>query len=170
MHEFDVETAGPTDTTAIRDVVTAAFERDDEAILVDALRESPAYRPDLSFVARHDGDVIGHVMFTEVALSDRETAELVLAPLSVSPEHQRSGVGSRLVRVGLDAARDAGYELVFLHGDPDYYGRFGFTSAVDAGFENPFDMPDEAFQVYALSEDSLADVGGALTYPAPFRE
>jgi putative acetyltransferase len=170
MHEVDVGTAKRTDTAAIHDVVTAAFGRDDEATLVAALRESAAYCPELSFLSRLDGEIAGYVMFTEVSLDDYETAALVLAPLAVSPANQRSGVGSRLVRTGLDAARSAGYELVFLHGDPDYYGRFGFTSAVDAGFENPFDMPDEAFQVRPLLEGGLDEVAGKLTYPVPFRE
>lgn len=171
MSEISVSAEGSTDSTAIHDVVAAAFGRNDEANLVNALRESPAYCPNLSLVAHLDGDVAGYVMFTEVTLDEAPEKEaLVLAPLAVDPDHQRTGVGSRLVRVGLAKAREAGYELVVLHGDPGYYRRFGFTSAIDAGFENPFDMPDEGFQVCNLTEDVLGEVGGTLTYPAPFRK
>lgn len=171
MPKISVGAEENTETSKIRNVVRAAFGREDEANLVEALRESHAYRPNLSLVAHLDGDAAGHVMFSKFVLDDYpEKDALVLAPLAVSPEHQRSGVGSELVRVGLQTARESGYELVFLHGDSDYYERFGFTPAIDAGFENPFDMPDEGFLVCGLAADSLADVAGTLTYPTPFRE
>ncbi|WP_266077668.1 GNAT family N-acetyltransferase [Haladaptatus caseinilyticus] len=170
MPEISVSVEDSADTDAVRDVVTAAFGRNDEAELVDALRESPAYCSNPSLVAHLTGDIVGYVMFAEVTLDEAPEKEaLVLAPLAVDPDHQRMGVGTRLVHVGLEKAREAGYELVFLHGDPDYYERFGFTSAVDAEFENPFDMPDESFQVCDLTEGTLDDVAGTLTYPAPFR-
>ncbi|WP_435154324.1 GNAT family N-acetyltransferase [Haladaptatus sp. DFWS20] len=170
MPEINVSVEDSTDTEAIRAVVTAAFGRSDEADLVDVLRESSAYCSNISLVAHLDGDIVGYVMFAEVTLDKAlEKEALVLAPLAVDPDYQRTGVGSRLVRVGLEIARGAGYELVFLHGDPDYYERFGFTSAIDAGFDNPFDMPDEGFQVCDLTGGTLGDVAGTLTYPEPFR-
>lgn len=165
----------PDDVEGIRRVVTAAFDADDEAVLVDALRESPAFVPALSIVARIDGSVVGHVLSTEVGTEGSASA-LTLAPVAVAPEYQGRGIGSRLVRAGLDSARDLGYDLVFLHGSPRFYERFGFRPAVPAGFENPFDLPDPDFQVCELAPGVLddpgsggaEDCGGALKYPAAF--
>ncbi len=171
MLDLDVRPEKTTETDEIGEVVAAAFGRRDEADIVTALRESPAFRPELSLVASHESEIVGHVMFSEVALDDHEArTALVLAPLAVAPDHQRSGVGSRLVRAGLDAARTAGDDLVFLHGSTDYYERFGFTAAVDAGFENPIDLPDEHFQVFDLSGEASEEASGTLTYPVPLRE
>ena len=179
MNDFDVRPENETETDEISDVVAAAFGRRDEADIVAALRESSAFRPALSLVADRDDEIVGHVMFTDATLDDdEERGALVLAPLAVAPDHQRSGVGSRLVRAGLDAARTAGDDLVFLHGDPNYYGQFGFTAAVPAGFENPINLPDEHFQAVSLAGDGSDEISGiptdetimTLTYPAPLRE
>jgi putative acetyltransferase len=117
------------------------------------------------------GDVVGHVGFSTLELDAHpDRLALVLAPLSVAPAHQRSGVGSRLVRAGLGRAAEAGAAFVFLHGDPDYYGRFGFVPAVPAGFENPLSLGDAGFQVRAVGGAELERIGGSLTYPAPFFE
>lgn len=180
----------PPDYTEIRRVVAAAFDRKAEADLVETLREESDYRHDCSLVAvRTEGDdgsktdptgpvacpiaddVVGHVAFTDCSLVDHsEVGVVVLAPLSVAPVEQGQGVGSRLVRAGLAAVRESGAGLCFLHGDPDYYSRFGFVSAVGAEFENPLDLSDSAFQVAELREGVLARTDGSLRYPSVFVE
>ncbi|MFC7046728.1 GNAT family N-acetyltransferase [Halobacteriaceae archaeon GCM10025711] len=157
----------PADAPAIRDVVTAAFDARDEADLVDALRDSPAFVPGLSLVAVDGDDVVGHVLFSELAVSGPADA-LVLAPLAVTPDRQGQGVGSDLVATGLDRARVLGYDLVFLHGSPAFYPRFGFEPAAAAGVENPFPVPDEEFMAVELTPGALSEAAGALTYPAAF--
>ncbi|KZN23864.1 hypothetical protein A4G99_13560 [Haladaptatus sp. R4] len=104
MNDFSVRQEQATEIDEISDVVAAAFGRRDEADIVAALRESSEFRPALSLVAHRDDEIVGHVMFTDATLDDdEERGALVLAPLAVAPDHQRSGVGSRLVRIGLDA-------------------------------------------------------------------
>lgn len=162
-----VEPETPGDRSAVRAVHAAAFPTGDEAALVDALRNDPGYVPDLSLLARVDGAVVGHVLFSEVGVSGPASA-LTLAPVAVAPDHQGRGIGSQLVRAGLDRARDLGYDLVFLHGSPRFYVRFGFEPAVPAGFENPFDLPDPDFQVCELTPGALDEAGSELDYPAAF--
>jgi len=162
-------TETPADRAAVEAVHRAAFPTDDEATLVAALRESDAFVPELSIVAEADGAVVGHVLFTEVGV-DGTDAALTLAPVAVHPDRQGEGIGSRLVRRGLDACRDAGYELVVLHGDPTFYGRFGFEPATPYGLTHPFDLPDEDFQVRWLVDDAAGRIGGGVDYDAAFGE
>jgi putative acetyltransferase len=93
----------------------------------------------LSLVAEYHGGVIGHVLFTAAHVEPAATGVTarILAPLAVDPRHQGRGVGSALVRTGLADLDGAGVDLVFVLGDPAYYGRFGFVPATPAGLEPP---------------------------------
>ncbi|MFE0738041.1 GNAT family N-acetyltransferase [Streptomyces sp. NPDC058855] len=157
----------PGDRAAVRGVVTAAFGREAEAGLVDALRADPgAWLPGLSYVAEApDGTVAAHALITRCRVGGEPAA--ALAPVSVAPEHQRSGAGQAVVRAVLDAARLAGERLVLVLGHPEYYPRFGFVRASAYGIRPGFEVPDEAMMALVL--DASAPVpGGALVYPAAF--
>jgi len=124
----------PDDAAAIRSVERDAFGQDVEADLVEALRDAPL--DTLSFVAELDGTVVGHVMLTPSLLDapPRLVTVLALGPLAVAPEHQKAGVGRTLVAHALREAEVAGYPLVFLEGDWNYYSRLGFRRADALGF------------------------------------
>jgi putative acetyltransferase len=129
------------DAAAIRAVHIAAFPTAAEADLVDALqREGDAV---ISLVAERDGEILGHVLLSRMAASgeDRAYRALGLAPLAVLPAVHRKGVGSALVRAALNRAAEAGEELVFVLGDPAYYGRFGFSVTDAAPFASPYAGP-----------------------------
>lgn len=164
----------PADADAVRDVVLAAFVSEPEvADLVDALRRSTAWRPELALVAESGGDVVGQVMASRGWLDapDRLIEVLVLSPLSVRPDHQRVGVGSSLVNGLLELAADRRAEpLMFLEGDPRYYSRLGFVAAGPLGFRRPsLRIPEPAFQVRKLH--AAADgLSGTLVYPDVFWE
>lgn len=169
-----IEPERPADVPEGRRVVEAAFDTPAEADLVDALRDSEGFVPECALVARDAGSdgaedpVVGQVLLTETDLLDAWPEVLTLAPVAVHPDRQGEGIGSDLVRAGLESAQREGYDLVFLHGDPDFYGRFGFEPAVPFGIENPVDLPDPAFQVCELTPGALAAAEGRLAYPDAF--
>lgn len=165
---IDVRAERAEDRAAIHRVNELAFERAAEADLVDALRESEAWLPDLSLVAEVDGEVVGHALISLVRL-DTGPQLLSLAPMAVLPGHQREGVGSALVREGLERARATDYPLVAVLGHPGYYPRFGFEPARGFGISTPYDAPDEAWMVLALPSYEPS-VRGTIVYPPAFEE
>jgi putative acetyltransferase len=145
----------PAEAGAVRAVVEDAFvTQPGVGELVDALRRSPDWVPGLSFVAELYGEIVGHILFTRSLLDAprRLVDVLVLSPVSVAPAHQGRGIGTALVRHGLDAVRDVPEEpLVFLEGAPAFYGRFGFESAEPIGFRRPsLRIPEPGFQVIRM--------------------
>ncbi len=120
------------DTTLIRTVVTEAFRSarvssGTEAAIVDGLRIAGALT--LSLVAVEDGDeLVGYVAFSPVKIDGRHDGWFGMGPVAVWPEQQRGGVGSKLVRAGLERLREMGARGVVVLGDPAYYGRFGFRA------------------------------------------
>ena len=143
-----VERPGPGDTPAITAVVTAAFRRTDEAVLVDRLRA--AGRLTLELIARESDRLVGHVAFSAVGIgaSPGDGRWWALAPLAVVPDRQRRGIGAALVRAGLDAAGRAGVTLVLVLGDPAHYGRFGFAPAARLGLRCPYPAPPDHFMAW----------------------
>src|SRR5690606_36552324 len=121
------------DRAAVRAIVEQEFDTGAEADLVDALRAQAS--PLVSLVAEdYDGQVIGHGMFSPVTLdSDPDLRMMGLAPLAVVPSHQGRGVGSAIVRTGLERCRELGFAAVVVLGHPRYYSRFGFSRALDFG-------------------------------------
>ena len=159
------------DHADIADVVAAAFGSDVEAKLVNDFRASPGYLPELALVAEVGGQIVGHVMFTLTTLEDG-TGILMLSPLAVRPDRQRTGVGTALVEGGLARCRLRGEPVVVVEGDPRYYGRFGFREASALGLEHPYpaQMPPGAFQALVLREEHPR---GRVEYPpalTPFYE
>jgi putative acetyltransferase len=155
------------DVPAIREVLLAAFPTCLEADLVDALRKDPAWLPDLSMVAEHDGVIAGHALFTRCHVDGAPA--LALAPCAVLPEQQRRGAGSAAIIAGLAKARELGEGLVLVLGHPSYYPRFGFVPASAYGIRAPFDVPDEAMMALVLDESQPVP-SGTIAYPAPFED
>ena len=157
------------DEPVVRAVVGAAFGDEPVAELLDAMRESRAWL-DVSFVAEQDGEVVGHVSFTRgwVDAPERLVEVLVLSPMSVRPDRQRSGIGSRLIEDAMAAVANRGEPLVFLEGSPAYYPRFGFVPGGTLGFSAPsVRIPVAAFQVLTLASYEPG-MRGALVYPEVF--
>lgn len=139
--------------TAIRGLVEDAFGERRVGGLVDALRASPDWIDGMSFVAESDGELVGHILFTRSLLDapPRLVDVLVLSPVSVATAYQGRGIGSGLIRHGLEQVARRPEPLVFLEGSPAYYGRFGFEPGRDLGFRRPsLRIPEAAFQVYRL--------------------
>ncbi|RKN38693.1 GNAT family N-acetyltransferase [Micromonospora endolithica] len=169
---MDVREERQHDHDAVRDVHRRAFGDHGAVVapLADALRrDDPAA---LSLVAERAGQVVGHVMFTRALLDAprRLVGVRVLSPVGVHPDHQRRGIGSALIRRGLELLDADGVPLVFLEGDPRYYARLGFRAGGPDGFRKPsLRIPDAAFQVFPLAAHQPW-MTGTLVYPATFWE
>ena len=161
------------DHAAVTDVHRSGFgpgHGDTVAQLVDALRRDDPSA--LSLVAEEDGEVVGHVMVSRAWLDapQRLVEVKTLSPLAVTPQWQRRGVGSALVRAALRQLDERGAALVFLEGDPRYYSRHGFVPAGALGFSKPsLRVPDAGFQVARLSAYEPW-MTGAFVYPSTFWE
>jgi putative acetyltransferase len=155
--------AKASDHEAIAEVVEAAFGRRDEADLVARLRADEDVMFEL--VAEEDGEVCGHILFSRL-WADRFELYGALAPLAVHPSRHRQGLGSKLVRSGVECAREFGCFGLLVLGDPAYYGRFGFSAETAGEVIAPY-RGLAAFQALALEEDAFT---GALSvaYPDAF--
>jgi putative acetyltransferase len=166
MIMFRPETAA--DGPAIHDVHARAFGRENEARLVDALRASSEFVPELSLVAVDAPRIVGHILFSGIRIrtAERMIPALALAPVAVLPEHQNQGIGSALIRRGLAESTRLGHRIVVVVGHPSYYPRFGFSPARVRGLQAPF--PDAAFLVQELTPGALTGVCGTVEYPLAF--
>ena len=167
MIEIRPET--PDDIPAIRDVNERAFGAPAEAHLVDRLRA--ANKAVVSLVAQHGDQVVGHILFSPISVTNSPTTfrGVGLAPMSVLPEFQKTGIGSRLVRDGLAACQRAGYDIVVVLGHVHYYPRFGFSRAKDYGLDNEYKALD-AFMVLELKKGVLPTIRGLVQFAAEFQE
>jgi putative acetyltransferase len=158
------------DAGGVRRVNELAFGRAEEAALVERLRA--AARPHVSLVAADGAEIVGHIFFSPVAIEpeDASPALMGLAPMAVLPSHQRRGVGTRLVRAGLDECRRLGTRAVVVVGHPEYYPRFGFRPASLFGLRCEYPVPDEAFMALELVPGALAGVSGLVKYRPEFGE
>lgn len=168
-----VEQERPADHAAVRAVVLAAFaHHPGVAELVELIRASPRFVPELALVARVDDEVTGFVMLSHADVLDDSGERhevLTLSPLAVAPELQGRGIGSALVRAGLRAAEGRAEPLVVLEGSPRYYPRFGFRDCREFGISIalPDWAPPEAGMVFPLPAYH-ARVRGRLAYPPAF--
>jgi putative acetyltransferase len=151
----------PGDEAQIYEVNYQAFERKQEAEVVDALRTSCP--EGVSLVAEEDGKLVGHILFTPTVIESegRSIMGTGLAPMAVLPRYQRRGIGSALVRAGLEAMRKAGEPFVIVVGHPGFYPKFGFERASKYGIRCEYDqVPDEAFMIVVYDEDKIKGING----------
>jgi putative acetyltransferase len=154
------------DLDAIRHVNRLAFGQDAEAQLVDALRDGGYVRA--SLVAEKGGQIVGHVLFSHLPIVTevRAVPALALAPLAVLPELQHQGIGSSLVRRGLDVCKEQGHRIVIVLGHPHFYRRFGFSSKLAVQLESPY-SGRESFMAVELVLGALDGLMGRVQYPPP---
>lgn len=166
-----IERENETHHKEVFELVKAAFagaEHSDgnEHKLVERLRHSPAFVPELSLIAKIEDKITGHVMFTKAKINGKEV--LALAPLAVHPEHQNKGVGSALIKEGIKKAKEMGFGGVIVLGNPDYYKKFGFKEAGKWKISAPFKVEEKFFMALEMIPDTLIE--GTLEYAAEFME
>ena len=175
LMEIRIRKEGPIDHQQVFELTKLAFAEmefadHDEHFLVERLRKSKYFIPELSLVAESGNKIIGHILLTRLYIHS-ETADyesLSLAPVSVLPEYQKQGVGGMLIQEAHKIAKDLGYKSVILVGHPNYYPRFGYKKACDFGIEFPFIVPDEVCMAVELVDNGLAEVNGMVEYPPEY--
>lgn len=156
-----VEAETPRHHAAVRRLLLQAFPSSVEADLVERLRDDGDLS--IALVAAQDDRVIGHVAFSRMAAPFKA---LGLAPLAVDADRRRQGIAAALVAEGLRQAEAAGWDAVFVLGDPGYYQRFGFCTDAAAGFASPYAGP--YLMMLALSEDGRRIHAGRIDYASAF--
>ena len=158
--------AGADELSTIRSVNEAAFAGRDEADLVDKLRTDGDVL--ISLVAELDQRIVGHILFSRmwIEIPASRIAAVALAPVTVLPEHQRRGIGGRLIRYGLDWLRDQNERIVIVVGHPAYYPRFGFSGEKARPLESPFS--GDAFMAMELCPGALDGIRGKVIYAPAF--
>ncbi len=163
--DIEIRNESPADVAAIEAVTIAAFlhaphTSHTEHRIVEALRQAGQLA--VSLVADTRGTVVGHVAVSPVSISDGATGWYGLGPISVTPQYQRSGVGSQLMREALRVLRERGAAGCVLLGEPEYYSRFGFQ--VDSNLSLP-GVPPEYFQAFSFGASRPR---GTVSYHSAF--
>jgi len=158
------------DVDSIRYVNEQAFGQAAEAAIVDKLRNRNALT--ISLVAIKDNEVVGHIAFSPVVIESGSSGfkAIALGPMAILPAYQCKGIGSQLVRAGLEECRRLGQEIVVVLGHPDYYPRFGFVPGKQRNIDCEFEVPDESWMVLELKEGILGGRSGTVKYQPEFQE
>ena len=158
----------PGDYPSVHLINAAAFGVETEAKLIGVLRAQAS--PLVSLVADDEGTLVGHIMFSPVSLPGIEELAMGLAPMAVTPLRQRSGIGSALVKAGLQRCKELGAVAVVVLGHPEFYPKFGFSPAERFGLNCEYDVPAEAFMAIELHAGALCGASGTVKYHAAFSQ
>jgi putative acetyltransferase len=159
----------PLDIKLIRKINEQAFRTPAEAQLVDLLRTRGKLV--VSLVASVDDQVAGHIAFSPVKIAAHpEIRGVGLGPVAVLPAMQRQGIGSVLVRKGLECCREMDYDYAVVVGHPNLYPRFGFIPAIRFGINSIWELPEGVFMALELRPQSLVGISGLVTYEPEFNE
>ena len=159
----------PMDYAAVHRVNKSAFETPAEANLVNVLRKDA--HPIVSLVAEENGEIVGHIMFSPVSLSDHGGFKIMgLGPMAVVPEQQGKGIGSALVKAGLERCKELGFGAAVVLGHSGYYPRFGFAPSIRFGIGCESEVPQDAFMVLELQTGYLQSAKGIIKYNAAFND
>jgi putative acetyltransferase len=156
----------PADAIELAELIDAAFGDTETSEFTQTLRESEGYVPELTFVAEDGGAIVGFTMLSYVAVEDRPV--LILTPMAVRPDRQRSGIGGAIVRAALETADERGEPLVLVEGVPSYYPQFGFRPALSLGLLRPDERIPEAAWMAAPLAAYDASLRGRVVYPNIF--
>ena len=153
------------DIAAVREMNRRAFGQNQESNIIDALRTNGAAL--LSLVATGNGQAVGHIMYSPLTVGSKVNG-VALGPMAVLPEHQRQGIGTRLIETGNRKIKDAGYPFIIVVGHANYYPRFGFRPARDYGIKCEWDVPDDVFMMLMLDAAKMKGISGLAKYRSEF--
>ncbi|WP_163717871.1 GNAT family N-acetyltransferase [Mangrovibacterium lignilyticum] len=142
-----------------------------EQFLVERLRTSNSFIPELSMVAcTSDGKIVGHILLTKIKIKGEGQSHesLVLAPISVLPEFQNQGIGSKLIEAAHKKAKEMGFGSVVLVGHENYYPRFGYELCSKYEINMPIEAPEINCMVKELLPGALRGVSGTVVFDPAF--
>lgn len=170
MSQIIIKSESDQDFKSIYQIHFEAFRQENEAKLINDLRKTSKFDSRLSLVAFVNDESVGHILFYPLTLKTYNDSipTLGLVPLAVKPEFQKKGVGTKLVNEGLSIAEKLGFKSVFVAGDPNYYGRFGFKLVND--IDNNIGEPIDHLMFLELEESTLNNISGTLIYPKEFKD
>lgn len=149
------------------------FSDHQEQFLVERLRKSESFIPELSLVAEMDNQIVGYILLTKIKIINvnfEETISLALAPVAVLKKYQGKGIGGQLIVQAHKIAKDLNFNSVILLGHENYYPKFGYEMSNKYGIKLPFDVPDENCMLIELTENALKNINGIVEYPKEFYE
>ena len=159
------------DHKQIYEVNKLAFQQENESKLIEKIRKSENFIPELSIVAEIDNRIVGHILFSKIKIiGDSDYESLALAPMAVIPEFQKRGIGSELIKKGIDKAKELGFDSIIVLGHKEYYPKFGFQRASKWNIKCPFEVPDDVFMAIELTEKAFEGKAGTVEYPDEFNE
>jgi putative acetyltransferase len=158
----------PADYDDIRRINDEAFRDPIDAQLIDMIRASDRFVPELSLVAVSEGQSLGHVISSYVDIVQPVSGTrrvLQVGPIAVLPAHQRQGIGSALMHETIRIAEERGEPLLLIEGNPAYYGRFGFTRADEQGIEPPPEAHGPQYFMVRPLAAYASSLRGRAVYP-----
>ncbi len=159
------------DYKRVYEINEMAFGQENESKLIEKIRRGPNFVPELSLVAEKDNEIVGHILFSKIKIvGESEFETLMLAPIAVIPELQKQGVGGKLIKKGIEKAKELEFDSIIVVGHKDYYPKFGFQKASQWGVQCPFEVPDGAFMAIELTEKALENKAGVVLFPQEFME
>ncbi len=151
--------------------ILVGFQQENESKLIEKIRKGENFVPELSLVAKIDDEIVGHILFSRIKIvGDSIFESLALAPMAVIPEFQKQGIGTKLIKKGIEQAKELDFDSIVVLGHKEYYPKFGFIRASNWSIKCPFEVPDEAFMAIELTERAFEDKAGTVKYPDEFME
>lgn len=177
--EIKLRQENPADHFALAEAIIASYKdvgysNHREQLMVERLRNSNSFVPELSIVAENEyGEIIGHIMLTKIHIENQGVfgEALTLAPLSIVPAYQNKGIGSKLVMESHRVAKDLGFKFIAVLGHPNYYPKFGYelTSKYEIGL--PIKITESNSMIISLAGSSFSEIrGGRIIYADEFFE
>ena len=164
------------DFGTVFELIKNAFEKEEysdhkEQYLVESLRSSDAFVPELSLIAEVNNQIVGYILLTKINIIDADrkiNTSLAMAPVAVLPEFQGNGIGAKLIEAAHHKAKELGFGSVVLLGHENYYPKFGYKLTKEFGIKLPFDVPDANCMAIELTENALLNISGIVQYPKEF--
>lgn len=142
-----------------------------EHLILHNIRKSKDYINELDLLAVYDNEIVGHIISTSAKIIDLQNNEhevLCVGPLSILPDYQKKGIGSKLIENTIAIAAKMDYCGLILFGNPEYYHRFGFVNAQNFDITTRDGMNFDAFMALELYPDALMSINGKFIDDAVF--